>query len=261
MPFSCIFKIHDDVRQDAMMIQFIDRFDQIFKEAGIDCFLFPYRVFATGENRGVLEVIPGSKSRHDIGTATNEDLLTYFINKYGQVGTEGFERAQKAFIASVAPYSLICYLFQVKDRHNANIMLDEEGHVIHIDFGFIFEISPGGGLKFERAPFKLTREMIDVMGGSRDAPAFQSFVGLLTRCFFAARTRHEEIEAIADLMRSAGFPCFRADSIKKLRERFCVDRNPKDVIGHVQKLIDDSYEAVTTTGYDAFQASSNHIYF
>ena len=66
-----------------MMIQFIDMMKQILIDAGIDSFLFPYRVFATGENRGVIECIHHAKSRHEIGVATNEYLLTYFINKYG----------------------------------------------------------------------------------------------------------------------------------------------------------------------------------
>jgi hypothetical protein len=49
----------------------------------------------------------------------------------------------------------------VKDRHNGNLLLDEEGHIIHIDFGFMLSNSPGG-VNFESAPFKLTRELLEV---------------------------------------------------------------------------------------------------
>ena len=40
--------------------------------------------------------------------------------------------------------------------------MDEEGHIIHIDFGFMLSNSPGG-VNFESAPFKLTRELLEVM--------------------------------------------------------------------------------------------------
>ena len=54
-----------------------------------------------------------------------------------------------------------CFVSQVKDRHNGNLLLDEEGHIIHIDFGFMLSNSPGG-VNFESAPFKLTRELLEV---------------------------------------------------------------------------------------------------
>lgn len=50
---------------------------------------------------------------------------------------------------------------QIKDRHNGNILVDDEGHLVHIDFGFMLSNSPGG-VSFESAPFKLTRELLQV---------------------------------------------------------------------------------------------------
>ncbi len=57
----------------------------------------------------------------------------------------------------MAEYSLVTYFLPIKDRHNGNIMLDTQGHIAHIDFGFMLTNSPGS-IEFESAPFKLTEE-------------------------------------------------------------------------------------------------------
>jgi phosphatidylinositol 4-kinase len=76
-----------------------------------------------------------------------------------------------------------------QDRHNGNILVDDAGHIVHIDFGFILETSPGGNLGFETAAFKLSHEMTQLLdpGGTRTSPHFLYFQELVVRGFLAAR--------------------------------------------------------------------------
>ena len=95
------------------------------------------------------------------------NLFDFYKMQFGpDVKSKRFKEAQKKFIKSLAAYSLICYILQIKDRHNGNILIDIEGHIIHIDFGFLLSNAPGKGLKFESAPFKLTEEYMQVLGGT-----------------------------------------------------------------------------------------------
>jgi phosphatidylinositol 4-kinase B len=92
----------------------------------------------------------------------------------------------------VAASSLYCYLFQIKDRHNGNIMIDQRGHIMHIDFGFMMGSAPGGAFSLEDAPFKLTREMVDVMGGL-DSRGYQDFAELFKDGFLAVRREYIKV--------------------------------------------------------------------
>ncbi|KAG2388084.1 hypothetical protein C9374_000934 [Naegleria lovaniensis] len=163
----CIFKAGDDCRHDQLALQIISMFKRVFEILELPLYLFPYRVITTGRGLGIIECVPNSKSRHQIGESLHEgdNLYNYFIRKYGNTHTVEFQKARRNFIHSMAAYSIVSFILSIKDRHNGNIMLDEEGHVIHIDFGFIFDISPGGKFGIEQVvPFKLTTEMLAIMG-------------------------------------------------------------------------------------------------
>lgn len=88
-------------------------------------------------------------------------------------------------------YSIVTYLLQIKDRHNGNILVDRDGHLIHIDFGFILSNTPGN-IGFEAAPFKLPPEYIEVLGGI-NGPAFLEFKTLFREGFEAARKHCDRI--------------------------------------------------------------------
>ena len=92
----------------------------------------------------VLLILPNSTSRDMLGREAVNGLYEYFITKFGPENLIEFQNARNNLIKSLAAYSIISYLLQFKDRHNGNIMYDEQGHILHIDFGFCFDIVPGG---------------------------------------------------------------------------------------------------------------------
>jgi len=112
----------------------------------------------------------------------------------------------------------------VKDRHNGNMLLDRDGHLIHIDFGFMLTNSPGGNMAFESAPFKLTSEFIDVMDGEC-SDQFEYFRTLVIRGFLEARKHMERILLLVQMIVFSGsnMPCFVAGAkevMAQLEERF-----------------------------------------
>ncbi|KAJ1653571.1 phosphatidylinositol-4- kinase [Dispira simplex] len=256
---SAIFKVGDDCRQDVLALQLIAIFKNIFTSVGLDLYLFPYRVVATSPGCGMIDVIPNSISRDQLGREKVNSLYDYFLTKYGGEDSVSFQKARHSFVQSVAAYSLVSFLLQIKDRHNGNIMLDDRGHIVHIDFGFILDISPGG-INFESSPFKLTAEMINVMGGSSEAQPFKLFADLCVKAYLASRPYAELIVQVVKLVMDSGLPCFKGKStLDKLRQRFQLDKSDREAAQYMMDRIQDSYQNRRTVLYDSFQKATNGI--
>ncbi|KAI1311435.1 phosphatidylinositol 3 [Xylaria venustula] len=255
---SAIFKVGDDCRQDVLALQMIAAFRGIFHNVGLDVYVFPYRVTATAPGCGVIDVLPNSISRDMLGREAVNGLYDYFISKYGNEDSLRFQHARSNFVKSMAAYSIISFLLQFKDRHNGNIMIDDAGHILHIDFGFCFDIAPGG-VKFERAPFKLTNEMILVMGGNIEHQAFKSFEELCVKAFLACRPYAEKLSQIVLLMMESGLPCFKPESVKHFKERFVLEKNEREAAEFVKDLVRKSAGSYSTMVYDQFQLMTNGI--
>ena len=204
---SFIMKAGEDIRRESFVMQIISKLQSWFMEEIPEAdrpFMRPYTIMCVGGDAGLLECLSDAKSVDEVKKRTDgfTTLRDYFERAYGPprrpafippsgmrqqynhrngqhpfglpktANTSGgrisFETAQDNFLRSLVGYSLVCYILQIKDRHNANILLDRLGHIMHIDFGYVLGDTPKMGkvpIFSERAPFKLSSDFWDVLGG------------------------------------------------------------------------------------------------
>ncbi|TRY51066.1 Phosphatidylinositol kinase [Cryptosporidium tyzzeri] len=267
MTINLIVKCNDDCRQDVITMQYIHVFQKIFELYNIPVWLYPYRIlpmmFKDINNSviygGIIEFIEDSISLHEIHELHSEGgLKAYYESTFGGNNSHikklendnsvSYEQARYNFISSLAGYSIACYVLQIKDRHNGNILITKNGHIIHIDYGFIFDISPGNNLHFERAAFKVTQEMLDFMDDQVDL-----FDDLCLSGFLAVREHADLLLSLTQMLINSGIPCFRGETIKKLKERLLLNFSQQQASNIFSKKIHSAHNHITTKGYDLVQ--------
>ncbi|SPO24141.1 related to PIK1 - phosphatidylinositol 4-kinase [Ustilago trichophora] len=263
--FSVIVKTGADLRQEQLAVQLINEFGRIWQETGSKCWVRYFRILVTSENSGLMETITDAVSVHSIkkeaysrmseeDKASGYTLYDHFLAAYGPSTSSSFNAARDRFMESLAGYSIISYLLQIKDRHNGNILVDNHGRLIHIDFGFMLGISPGG-VGFEAAPFKMPQEYIDILGGLGSAK-FEEFKQLMRQGFRDVRKHAERIIMLVELMaKDSKLPCFALGDLTagNLRDRFQLALSQTQCDEFVDRLILSSAGSAFTRLYDMYQ--------
>lgn len=210
--YAIIFKAGDDLRQDALVLQMLSIMDSYWKQQGLDLYMTVYGCIATGHCEGVIEVVPhattAARIQKDFGGATaafSKEPLSRWLASVN-TGVRDLSEAIEHFSMSLAGYCVASFLLGFADRHNDNIMICESGNFFHIDFAqFVFQAlsrsffsfcsSPlslshsilGHFLSFgpyqrESAPFVLTPEFIEAMGGT-SSKNFEKFCEICTKAY------------------------------------------------------------------------------
>eukprot|EP01043_Picozoa_sp_COSAG02_P010686 COSAG02_NODE_381_length_23450_cov_65.782493_2_plen_1705_part_00 len=142
-PLAVILKTGDDLRQDILTLQMLKIVDQIWKAEGLNLWLVPYRCVATGEEQGMLEVVPGKtllqimregSGTTSMGFITSTTWLSNWLRAQNP-SPEAYEEAKARFLLSNAGYCVVQHVFGIGDRHPSNIMVKPNGNLFHIDFG------------------------------------------------------------------------------------------------------------------------------
>ena len=196
-----IIKSGDDLRSEQFAMQLISTVDLIFKKRNLKLKLQPYEILSTGPNCGIVSFVDDSfsidyiKRKLHEATGTEMDLFDFYKIRFGS--GHPYKVAIDNLADSLAAYSLVCYILQIKDRHNANILINQkDGRLVHIDFGFILASRI---LNFETAPFKLTGDIIRLLGGPKGA-GFKRFRDRMVEGYQAIHEDYEKILILVQLL-------------------------------------------------------------
>jgi len=230
-----IFKAGDDLRQDVLTLQMFHIMDELWKSNGLDLHLTPYQVVSTGNESGMIQVVLNAETTANIqkmaGGATaafSSKPLTNWLMEHNK--TETLQKtAINNFMLSLAGYCVATYVLGIGDRHNDNIMVTKDGHLFHIDFAhFLGNVISFHGFKRERAPFVLTPDFVNVIGG-KDSPGWNQFVSYCLEAFDVVRRYSYIIISLFMLMLSTGMPQLSSpEDLEYFRESFCIGKNNEE---------------------------------
>lgn len=293
---SFILKAGEDIRREALVMQVISKLNEWFTTDIPESHrpkLRPYTIMCVGGDAGLLECISDSRSVDEVKKKTDgfTTLRDYFERAYGPPQHRGslpqsspyqstprsnqrsgdgsgisFETAQDNFLRSLVGYSLVCYILQIKDRHNANILMDREGHIMHIDFGYVLGDTPKMGkvpIFSERAPFKLSTDFWEVLGGwnYNNGGLGVKFCKMFEKAFACASAHSDEIVSLVEaaLMNLTGNPNTARTLANSIRHRLRM-RGPAESVeqkSFVMDLVNTALTSWGTTTYDWLQKNMN----
>ncbi|KAG8194041.1 hypothetical protein JTE90_028384 [Oedothorax gibbosus] len=240
--YVTIFKLGDDLRQDQLILQTISLMDKLLRKENLDLKLTPYRVLACSSKHGFVQYIESTSINAimDEYKDLQNFLRTHNPSENGPYGIS--HEIMDCYVKSCAGYCIITYLLGVGDRHLDNLLMAKNGKLFHIDFGYILGRDP----KPLPPPMKLSREMVEAMGGIQ-SEHYKEFRKQCYTAFLHLRRHANLILNLFSLMVDASVPDIALEpdkTVKKVQDKFRLDLPDEEAVHYIQNIIDESASAV-----------------
>jgi len=228
--------------------------DRLLKTHLLDLRLTPYRVIATSPDDGFVEFVANSHTIQDIEAEHSKDLKKFFCHHNPKQKDQA--EVLNTFVKSCAGYCVMTYLLGIGDRHLENILITTDGHMFHIDFGFIFGKDPKPG----PPPMKFSRQMFEAMGGAQSAH-YRDFRHYCCLAFNILRKHANLIITLLTLMADAGIPNMMdapETHISKVQDNFQLALTDEEASHYILGKIDESLGAFLTVVNDKIHSFASY---
>ena len=175
-----ILKKGDDLRLDAGVMHMFRFFNSIWSEEGlfydgypVQCLL--YNVIPIGTSFGAIEFIPKTKPLRNVA------------DYFGKLSDANI----KNLVASAAGSYIASFVLGVRDRHFDNVLIQSDGTLFHIDFGYVM----GTTLLMDTSKIAITNDLCKLFEDHWD-----NFIETAVNSYMTLRLHYQEILDFSDLV-------------------------------------------------------------
>lgn len=176
---------HEPILTDFCVVHFLAFLSQLRPSWGKSIVTYHVQPLTLGS--GIIVLVSNASTLYQI-KERRQTIQNFLLQKNPYTSSR---ELRTRFVRSAAVSSVLSYSVGLGDRHLSNLMVSDRGSLFHIDFGYLFsEVFHRKVLP--RLNLKLTPEIVDMMGGSKNSEYFDAFVGETTRLFQDVRRRSKE---------------------------------------------------------------------
>ncbi len=230
----------EDLRKDVLMLNIIEFMYNILNSHGI---VFPfksYKVLPITNNFGLIECNMECETLYNI--LAHGSIMNYLQKNSGE---RTLNELKFNYMNSLAFWTILTYVLDIRDRHSENILITHDGIVFHIDYGYIL----GRCGNFLIPEIRLDKQLLDALGGDDEYPRFKTVVSDM---FKVLRKYSNLFFNLLNVINYMSVP-FKKDPIENANEkdltnlitsRFFIGQSDKEAEQSFNLLLDQSRDTL-----------------